>query len=111
MASAAPPVRYPNVYGIDMPTSQELVAHNRTVEQIREIIGCDALIYQDVDGMKKAIGSLNPAIQGFDASCFDGVYVTGDVTLEDIARLNANRVGSDENQEECSRLALPNHED
>jgi amidophosphoribosyltransferase len=111
MASAAPPVRYPNVYGIDMPTSQELVAHNRTVEQIREIIGCDALIYQDVDGMKKAIGSLNPAIQGFDASCFDGVYVTGDVTLEDIARLNANRVGSDENEEECSRLALPNHED
>jgi amidophosphoribosyltransferase len=111
MASAAPPVRFPNVYGIDMPTSQELVAHNRTVEQIREIIGCDALIYQDVDGMKKAIGSLNPAIKDFDASCFDGVYVTGDITLEDIIRLNANRVSGDENQEETSRLALPNHED
>ncbi|ABD70399.1 amidophosphoribosyltransferase [Rhodoferax ferrireducens T118] len=111
MASAAPPVRYPNVYGIDMPTSEELVAHNRTVEQIRAIIGCDALIYQDVDGMKKAIGSLNPSIKDFDASCFDGVYVTGDITLEDIARLNASRVGGEEAGEDNSRLALPNHED
>ncbi|OIQ79521.1 amidophosphoribosyltransferase [mine drainage metagenome] len=111
MASAAPPVRFPNVYGIDMPTPQELVAHNRTVEQIRVLIGCDALIYQDVDGMKKAIGSLNLAIKDFDASCFDGIYVTDDITLEDIARLNANRVSGDENQQDTSRLALPNHED
>ena len=108
LASAAPPVRYPNVYGIDMPTSSELVAHDRTVEEIREIIGCDALIYQDVEGMKKAIGSLNPKIQGFDASCFDGVYVTGDITSDDIARLNESRVGGEENQEDTSRLALPN---
>ncbi len=111
MASAAPPVRYPNVYGIDMPTPEELVAHNRTVEQIRAIIGCDALIYQDVDGMKKAIGALNPAIKNFDASCFDGVYVTGDITLEDISRLNASRVVVDESAEDNSRLALPNNED
>jgi amidophosphoribosyltransferase len=111
MASAAPPVRYPNVYGIDMPTSHELVAHDRTVEQIREIIGCDALIYQDVDAMKRAIGSLNPAITGFDASCFDGVYVTGDITATDIARLNADRPQHEEALEDNSRLALPNHED
>jgi amidophosphoribosyltransferase len=111
MASAAPPVRYPNVYGIDMPTSNELVAHNRSVEQIRQIIGCDALIYQDVDGMKKAIGSLNANIKDFDASCFDGVYVTGDITLEDIERLNASRVQGDDTLEDNSRLALPNHED
>ena len=111
MASAAPPVRYPNVYGIDMPTPQELVAHNRSVDEIRAIIGCDALIYQDVDAMKKAIGSLNTAISGFDASCFDGVYVTGDITAADIARLNASRVGDDEPLEDHSRLALPNHED
>jgi amidophosphoribosyltransferase len=111
MASAAPPVRYPNVYGIDMPTSGELVAHDRTVEQVREIIGCDALIYQDVEAMKKAIGSLNPSISGFDASCFDGVYVTGDITAADIARLNENRVGGDEGAEDTSRLALPNHAD
>jgi amidophosphoribosyltransferase len=111
MASAAPPVRFPNVYGIDMPTSSELVAHNRTVEQIREIIGCDALIYQDVEGMKKAIGSLNGRLDGFDASCFDGVYVTGDINANDIARLNAGRLGTDEADQDNSRLALPNFQD
>jgi len=110
MASAAPPVRYPNVYGIDMPTSSELVAHDRTVEQIREIIGCDALIYQDVDAMKMAIGKLNKNLAGFDASCFDGIYVTGDITDADIARLGESRVGGVEGMEDNSRLALPNHE-
>jgi amidophosphoribosyltransferase len=108
LASAAPPVRYPNVYGIDMPTSNELVAHNRNVDEIRAIIGCDALIYQDVEPMKKAVGSLNAALQGFDASCFDGVYVTGDITTDDIAALNAARVGGAEDMEDTSRLALPN---
>ncbi len=118
MASAAPPVRFPNVYGIDMPTKDELVAHNRTNEQIREIIGCDALIYQDVDAMKAAIFKLapkadasNPTVTGFDASCFDGVYVTGDITDGDISRLRDSRVESSktaEDQEDSSRLALPN---
>ena len=108
LASAAPPVRYPNVYGIDMPTSSELVAHSRSVEEIRQIIGCDALIYQDVDAMKKAIGSLNAAIAGFDASCFDGVYVTGDITADGIAQLNEGRNGGDEGNEDTSRLSLPN---
>jgi len=108
LASAAPPVRYPNVYGIDMPTSSELVAHSRSVEEIRQIIGCDALIYQDVDAMKKAIGSLNAAIVGFDASCFDGVYVTGDITADGIAQLNEGRNGGDEGDEDTSRLSLPN---
>jgi amidophosphoribosyltransferase len=94
-----------------MPTSSELVAHGRSVEEVRQIIGCDALIYQDVDAMKKAIGSLNPRLAGFDASCFDGVYVTGDITSDDIARLNENRVDGEEGQEDTSRLALPNHAD
>ena len=111
MASAAPPVRYPNVYGIDMPTSSELVAHNRTIEEIRQIIGCDALIYQDVDGMKKAVGALNKNIVGFDASCFDGVYVTGDINSDDIERLHSSRIAQEEGQEDNSRLALPNHEE
>ncbi len=108
LASAAPPVRYPNVYGIDMPTSSELVAHDRTVEEVRLSIGCAALIYQDVDAMKQAIGSLNPNLAGFDASCFDGVYVTGDITLETIERMNQGRDQSEEGQEDNSRLALPN---
>ena len=113
MASAAPPVRFPNVYGIDMPTPTELVAHNRTVEQIRQEIGCDALIYQDVEGMKRAVSSLNPALKGFDASCFDGVYVTGDVTAETIAMMNSARTETtgktaEEGDLDASRLALPN---
>jgi amidophosphoribosyltransferase len=59
--------------------------------------------------MKRAIGSLNRKIEGFDASCFDGIYVTGDITADDITRLNASRVGGDDAQEDTSRLALPNH--
>jgi amidophosphoribosyltransferase len=109
LASAAPPVRYPNVYGFDMPTSTELVAHGRTIPEIQKIIGCDALIYQEVDAMKRAIGSLNPSLAGFDASCFDGVYITGDITSEDIARMGASRVIAEEGAEDTSRLALPNH--
>ena len=109
MASAAPPVRFPNVYGIDMPTKSELVASGRTLEEIRAVIGCDALIYQDVEAMKRAVGSLNPAISGFDASCFDGIYVTGDINSDDIARLNEHRVdATPEGEEDNSRLALPN---
>ena len=112
LASAAPPVRFPNVYGIDMPTKSELVAHDRTVEEIRQVIGCDALIYQDVDGMKKAIGALNPAVNGFEASCFDGVYVTGDISEGDIAALNAGRTGgAEEGDVDTSRLSLPNAQD
>ena len=112
LASAAPPVRFPNVYGIDMPTSSELVAHGRSVDEIRQIIGCDALIYQDVEGMKRAVQKASsaggPRLDGFDASCFDGVYVTGDVSAEDIERLNAGRVGQEEGDADSSRLALPN---
>ena len=112
MASAAPPVRYPNVYGIDMPTATELVAHNRSIEEVRELIGADALIYQDVEAMKQAVraaaSNSAPALQGFDASCFDGVYVTGDVTSQDILRLNEQRVHAGEEDADASRLALPN---
>ncbi len=113
LASAAPPVRFPNVYGIDMPTPDELVAHDRTVEEIRQVIGCDALIYQDVSSMKRAIGSLNTKLDGFDASCFDGVYITGDVTAETIAAMNSLRADTaekigEEGGVDVSRLALPN---
>ncbi len=108
MASAAPPVRFPNVYGIDMPTHSELIAHNRSVEEIRQFIGADALIYQDVAAMKKVVGALNPQIHGFEASCFDGVYVTGDVSDDDFASMAAQRLaqGSDDDSVDRSRLAL-----
>ena len=108
MASAAPPVRFPNVYGIDMPTKEELIAHNRSVEEIREFIGADQLIYQDVDAMKRVVGALNPKLAGFEASCFDGVYITGDVSAHDFATLQAQRrlQFDEEDQNNRSRLAL-----
>jgi len=109
LASAAPPVRHPNVYGIDMPTRAELVAHGRTVEEIRQVIGCDALIYQDVAAMKQAVGKINAQVKGFEASCFDGVYITGDISEEEVTALNEGRnAGQEEESEDASRLALPN---
>jgi amidophosphoribosyltransferase len=108
MASAAPPVRYPNVYGIDMPTREELIAADRSVEQIREYIGADALIYQDVDAMKRVVGALNPKIAGFEASCFDGSYITGDISAEEFATLRSRRrpQADDEEGPQHSRLSL-----
>jgi len=108
MASAAPPVRFPNVYGIDMPTKEELIAHGRTTEEIRRYIGADALIYQDVDAMKRVVAALNPRVQTFEASCFDGHYITGDVTAEDFETMKAQRAaqGDEEDAPDRSRLAL-----
>jgi amidophosphoribosyltransferase len=108
MASAAPPVRFPNVYGIDMPTTDELVAHDRSIEEIRQFIGADALIYQDVAAMKRVVMALNPALDGFEASCFDGVYITGDVSAADFDAMAAQRraQGDEEETDDRSRLAL-----
>jgi amidophosphoribosyltransferase len=93
MASAAPPVRYQNVYGIDMPTQDELIATGRDDQEIARIIGADALIYQDIEDMKKSISDLNPALTNFDTSCFTGEYVTGDITPEYLARIAIPRDG------------------
>ena len=87
-ASAAPPVRYQNVYGIDMPVVGELIAHNRTEEQVAAAIGADRLFYQTVDDLIDAVRQGNPRLREFDTSCFTGDYVTGGVTsdyLEQIA--------------------------
>lgn len=81
-ASAAPAVRYPNFYGIDMPKQSDLIAYGKTTEEIAEAIGADALVYQDLDDLKRSIASFNPDIARFDASCFDGDYVTGGVELD-----------------------------
>ncbi|MGB5518047.1 MAG: amidophosphoribosyltransferase, partial [Gammaproteobacteria bacterium] len=79
MASAAPPVRYPNVYGIDMPAPEEFVAHNRDVEEIADAIGADWLIYQDLDDLVEAVNKGNENLTEFDCSCFNGKYVTNDI--------------------------------
>ncbi len=91
-ASAAPPVRFPNVYGIDMPTRSELIASGRDDEQIRAAIGADVLVYQDIDDMKTAINEAASGIARFEASCFDGDYITGDVTPAYLDRLEHSRL-------------------
>jgi amidophosphoribosyltransferase len=90
-ASASPPVRYPNVYGIDMPNQRELVATGRTEAEIAREIGADLLIYQDLAALKEAVRAANPALTQFEASCFDGRYITGDVTADYLSQLAEER--------------------
>jgi amidophosphoribosyltransferase len=91
MASAAPPVRYPNVYGIDMPAANELIAHNRSAAEVGEAIGADRMIYQDLDDLIDAVRKGNPSIEHFDTSCFSNEYVTGDVDAAYLRRTEALR--------------------
>jgi amidophosphoribosyltransferase len=90
-ASAAPPVRFPNVYGIDMPAASELVAARRTIEDVRQVIGADWLIYQSLDDLVHSVRHDNAKIEEFDTSCFSGEYVTGDVTAQYLERLQGER--------------------
>lgn len=89
--SAAPAVRYPNVYGIDMPSVHELIAHNRTTEEVAELIGADWLLYQDLEDLKEAVGGGKVKIEQFDCAVFDGQYVTGDIDAEYLQRLEDTR--------------------
>jgi amidophosphoribosyltransferase len=90
-ASASPPVCYPNVYGIDMPAASELIAHNRTNEQVQELIGADWLIFQDLPDLIAASQEGNPDIKHFECSVFDGKYITGDVDAEYLQALEKAR--------------------
>lgn len=90
-ASAAPPVRYPNVYGIDMPTRKELIAYGVSEEEVGKIIGADAIFYQDLNDLITSVKEGNPQIEQFDASCFTGKYVTGDISDEYLQKIEANR--------------------
>ncbi|MFE8069753.1 amidophosphoribosyltransferase [Marinobacteraceae bacterium S3BR75-40.1] len=90
-ASAAPPVRYPNVYGIDMPAASELIAHDRTVEEVQELIGADWLIYQDLEDLVECALEGNPHVARFDCSVFDGQYITGDVDAQYLQDLEDER--------------------
>ncbi|WP_392566374.1 amidophosphoribosyltransferase [Utexia brackfieldae] len=91
LASAAPEIRYPNVYGIDMPTVHELIAHERTVDEIARLIGADALIFQDLSDLIEAVKRGNPAIEQFECSVFDGQYVTNDVDELYLSSLDRQR--------------------
>ncbi|AFP85003.1 amidophosphoribosyltransferase [secondary endosymbiont of Ctenarytaina eucalypti] len=79
LASAAPEIRFPNVYGIDIPSASELIAHGREVEEIRQMIGADALIFQDLAALEKAVREDNPDVKQFESSVFNGIYITRDV--------------------------------
>jgi len=97
-ASAAPPVRYPNVYGIDMPSALELIAHDRTVEEVCELIGADWLVFQDLDDLVRCSRDGNPAVDGFDCSVFNGEYITGDVDQNYLDRVESLRNDDAQNE-------------
>ena len=90
-ASAAPPVRYPNVYGIDMASKNEFVAHNKTTEEVCKSIGADKLIYQNLDDLIWSVQQGNPEIKSFDCSCFDGNYLTNDIDAPYLENLEFQR--------------------
>lgn len=96
-ASASPAVRYPNIYGIDMPAAEELIAHDRTTEEIRQAIGADRLIYQDIDDLIHAVSKGNPQLSKFDCSVFTGEYVTQEDTayFERLAKLRSDNAKAD----------------
>ena len=104
-ASAAPPVRYPNVYGIDMPTRQEFIATGRTTEEVAREIEADAVIYQDLDALRTAVRAAQTGIKQFETSCFDGCYITGDVTAEYLSGVEARRDGKRGEQNEDSEAS------
>jgi amidophosphoribosyltransferase len=91
IASAAPPLRYQNVYGIDMPAREEFVAHNRSDEEVAQIIGADWLIYQNIEDLKRSAHEGNPAVEDFECSAFDGKYVTGDIDAAYLEQLSLSR--------------------
>jgi amidophosphoribosyltransferase len=101
-ASAAPPVRYPNVYGIDMPTVNELIAHNKSEEEIAKLIGADWLIYQDLNKLIESTQTSDVHINNFDLSCFNGEYVTGDVNQEYLDHIEGIRSDSAKSKREAS---------
>ena len=107
-ASAAPPVRFPNVYGIDMPTRAELIGAHRDEEEVGREIGADALIYQDLQALKDAVTEVNPRLKSFETSCFDGRYITGDVTSSYLDQIEARRDSArdEEDEENSAQLDL-----
>ncbi|WP_165008220.1 amidophosphoribosyltransferase [Neisseria yangbaofengii] len=93
IASAAPEVRFPNVYGIDMPTREELIANGRTPAEIAQEISADGIVFQDLNDLEAVVKALNPKIEGFDSSCFNGIYLTGDIDEAYLQRLSEGKTG------------------
>jgi amidophosphoribosyltransferase len=107
-ASAAPPVRYPNVYGIDMPSPEEFVAHNRNVKQIASELGVDWLIYQELEDLIDAVND-QKKIESFDTSCFDGQYITGDIDASYLYYIDALRNDNSKQLSENNNAVIELH--
>ena len=106
-ASAAPPLRYPNVYGIDMPAATELIAHDRSEQEVCDWIGADGLVYQDLEDLIAAVGKKGKtAVTRFDTSVFDGKYVTGDITPEYLQRLEEKRNDAAKTERDCQSATV-----
>jgi amidophosphoribosyltransferase len=105
-ASAAPPVRFPNVYGIDMPTRAELIAAHRSEDEVAREIGADALVYQDLGALKEAVRLANPKLTSFETSCFDGVYITGDITSDYLRAIEIQRDAKRDSEDEAESAQL-----
>ncbi|TDR73017.1 amidophosphoribosyltransferase [Paludibacterium purpuratum] len=101
-ASAAPAVRFPNVYGIDMPTRAELLATGRSEQEIAREIGADAVIYQDLSALMEAVHSVNPNLSEFETSCFDGKYITGDISQAYLDAIECSRLAAKAGEEDAS---------
>ena len=109
-ASAAPPVRYPNVYGIDMPAASELIAHDRTELQVQELIGADWLVFQDLPDLIAAAHEGNPKIKQFECAVFNGEYITGDVDQQYLKALEAARNDAAKNARANTKAEPANEE-
>jgi amidophosphoribosyltransferase len=102
-ASAAPPVRFPNVYGIDMPAASELIAHGRTEEEVGEWIGADRMLYQDLNDLIEAVQKKGKShVDRFDTCVFSGEYVTGDVNADYLGHLEDQRSDEAKQQREAA---------
>ena len=110
-ASAAPEVRFPNVYGIDMPAARELIAHDRTVEEIQELIGADWLVYQDLEDLVQCAQEGNESVTNFDCSVFNGDYLTGDIGDDYLSRLEQSRNDANKHKSNEDEANLDLHND
>ena len=108
LASAAPPVRFPNVYGIDMPSANEFVAHDRNVEEISKQLGVDWLVYQDLPDLVAAINKKSD-VERFDTSCFDGEYITGDIDANYLYYIDAMRNDLNKQNSDKSNAVIELH--
>jgi amidophosphoribosyltransferase len=110
-ASAAPPVRHPNVYGIDMPAVNEFIANGRTVDEINEVIGSDRLFYQTLEDLIDVTQQATSDVTSFDASCFNGEYVTGDIDSTYLQKLDEQRNDGAKNRSHAEDSVIDLHND